>query len=159
MSERKGAIDYWCNLFTPEGLRRLYVEPPEFAWPAKAWSMSGRLAGRSVAQFLAMMDANGFASVGIPATKVYNWSQRHLIWDLSVADIAPIVDAHPDRFFGLYGIDPATRMAEPIRTAPRSVRRSPRRDPFRPFRRRSRGCQSRACISRRLRRRSWRATA
>ncbi len=111
MSERKGAIDYWCNLFTPEGLRRLYVEPPEFAWPAKAWSMSGRLAGRSVAQFLAMMDANGFASVGIPATKVYNWSQRHLIWDLSVADIAPIVDAHPDRFFGLYGIDPGTRMA------------------------------------------------
>jgi predicted TIM-barrel fold metal-dependent hydrolase len=110
MSETRGAIDYWCNLFTPDGLRRLYVEPPEFAWPAKAWSISGRLAGREIDEFIAMMDEIGFAKVGIPATKVYNWSERHLVWNLSVADIAPIIDAHADRFFGLYGINPFTRM-------------------------------------------------
>jgi len=105
------AIDYWCNLFTPEGLRRLYVEPPEFTWPAQQWSISGRLAGRSVDEFIEMMDRTGFARVGIPATKVYNWRERHLIWNLGVADIAPLVDRYPNRFFGLYGINPFTRMA------------------------------------------------
>ncbi len=105
-----GAIDYWCNLFTPEGLRRLYVEPPEFAWPARHWGISGRLAGRSIEGFLEMMDRTGFARVGIPATKVYNWVDRHLVWDLGIGDVAPIVDRHPDRFFGLYGINPLSRM-------------------------------------------------
>jgi predicted TIM-barrel fold metal-dependent hydrolase len=111
MMTKPFAIDYWCNLFTPDGLRRLYVEPPEFAWPAQQWSVSGRLAGRSVEEFLKMMDRTGFARVGIPATKVYNWRERHLVWNLSVADISPLVDKYPNRFFGLYGINPFTRMA------------------------------------------------
>jgi predicted TIM-barrel fold metal-dependent hydrolase len=103
-------IDYWCNLFTPDGLKRLYVDPPEFAWPARAWSIRGRLGGRSVEEFLGLMDELGLRRVGIPASRVYNWRERHLVWDLDVADIAPIVDAHADRFFGLYGIDPLSRM-------------------------------------------------
>lgn len=110
MTTEFGAIDYWCNVFTPEGLKRLYVEPPEFAWPAKQWGISKRLEGRSIDEFVAMMDQTGFARVGIPAGKVYNWRERHLIWNLSADDIAPIVDRHPDRFFGLYGINPFLRM-------------------------------------------------
>lgn len=104
------AIDYWCNLFTPEGLKRLYVDPPEFAWPAQQWGVRDRLKGRSIEDFIEMMDKTKFARVGIPAAKVYNWSHRHLIWDLTVADIAPLVDRYPDRFFGLYGINPLLRM-------------------------------------------------
>ncbi len=118
---KPGAIDYWCNLFTPQGLKKLYVDPPEFAWPAQQWGMSARLSGRSPEQFLEMMDETGFARVGIPATKVYNWRHRHLIWDLGIADIAPLVDRYPDRFFGLYGINPLSRM-DGVRELERAVR-------------------------------------
>ena len=118
---QSGAIDYWCNLFTPEGLKRLYIDPPEFAWPAQQWGMSNRLAGRSVEDFIAMMDATGFGRVGIPAAKVYNWRHRHLIWNLSVDEISPLVDRYPDRFFGLYGINPLQRM-EGVRELERAVR-------------------------------------
>lgn len=116
-----GAIDYWCNLFTPEGLKRLYVDPPEFSWPAKQWGMSARLAGRSPEEFMGMMDETGFARVGLPATKVYNWRERHLVWDLGVEDIAPLVDRHPNRFFGLFGINPLSRM-KGVRELERAVK-------------------------------------
>lgn len=116
-----GAIDYWCNLFTPEGLRRLYMEPPEFAWVASQWKLGDRLAGHSVEDFTEVLDRAGFAMAGIPATKVANYVQRHLIWDLKVEDIAPIVDARPDRFFGLYGVDPLSRMTG-VRELERAVR-------------------------------------
>ncbi len=108
---KAGAIDYWCNLFTSDGLRRLYKEPPEFAWVAKQWSLGGRLDGHSPEEFIEVMDQAGFDRVGIPATKVYSSVGRHLIWNLGVSDVAPIVDAFPSRFFGLYGINPLLRMS------------------------------------------------
>ena len=39
---KTGSVDYWCNMFTPEGLKRQYVDPPEFAWPAQKWGISKR---------------------------------------------------------------------------------------------------------------------
>ncbi len=110
MTIKTGSIDYWCNMFTPEGLRRLYIEPPEFAWPAEQWAIRTRLSGRSIEEFIEMMGETGFARVGIPAGKVYNWRERHLVWNLGVNDIAPIIDRHPENFFGLYGINPFMRM-------------------------------------------------
>ncbi|MBP5858544.1 amidohydrolase family protein [Marivibrio halodurans] len=110
MTTEFGAIDYWCNMFTPEGLKRLYLDPPEFSWPAQNWAIRDRLNGRSVDEFIAMMAETGFGRVGIPAGKVYNWRERHLVWNLGVEDIAPIVDRHPEHFFGLYGINPFLRM-------------------------------------------------
>lgn len=104
-------IDYWCNLFTPDGLKRLYLDPPEFSWPAEAWSLKERLRGRSVSDFIQMMDANGIGRVCIPSAKVYNWRDRHLVWDLTTADVAEIVGQAPNRLFGLYGINPLTRMS------------------------------------------------
>ena len=109
--DRPTAIDYWCNLFTPEGLRKLYLEPPEFAWVVKNWKVGGRLAGHAPDEFIRILDESGFAKAGIPTTKVYNYVGRHLVWDLRLEDVAPIVDRHPDRFFGLYGINPLLRMA------------------------------------------------
>lgn len=114
-------IDYWCNLFTPEGLRRLYIEPPEFAWVASSWKLGQRLAGQTPEQFIETLDRAGVARVGVPATKVYNYVQRHLTWDLGIDDVAPIVDSHPDRFFGLFGINPLARM-DGVRELERAVR-------------------------------------
>lgn len=104
-------VDYWSNLFTSQGLKRLYRDPPEFAWPAGAWSLGGRLSGRTVEEFINMMDESGVAKVGIPAMKLYNWKERHLIWDLHPRDISNVLDAAPDRFFGLYGINPLECMS------------------------------------------------
>jgi predicted TIM-barrel fold metal-dependent hydrolase len=118
---KAGSVDYWCNMFTPEGLKRQYVDPPEFAWPAQKWGISKRLTGRSVEDFIAMMDQTGFGRVGIPAAKVYNWKHRHLIWDLGVEDVAPLVDKYPERFFGLYGINPLMGM-EGVRELESAVR-------------------------------------
>lgn len=103
-------IDYWCNMFTPAGLKQLYLDPPEFAWPAEAWSIRKRLEGRSVDEFLADMDAAGVSKVAIPASKVYNWRERHLIWDVPLTQVDEIIAAAPDRFVGLYGINPFARM-------------------------------------------------
>jgi len=108
--EPSGATDYWCNLFTPEGLRRLYIEAPEFAWVVKNWSLGDRLKGCSPQEFIELMDKIGFSHIGIPATQVYSYVNRRLIWDVKFSDITFIVDAFPDRFFGLYGINPLLRM-------------------------------------------------
>lgn len=104
-------IDYWSNMFTPAGLKQLYLDPPEFSWPAEAWSLRERLAGRDVENFLTMMDEVGLTKVAIPAAKVYNWRDRRLIWDVGVNQVEDIVSAAPDRFIGLYGINPLERMA------------------------------------------------
>lgn len=116
-----GIVDYWSNLFTPQGLKRLYVDPPEFSWPASAWSLGGRLSGRNVRQFVDMMDANGISKIGIPAMQVYNWRERRLLWDMNPADLGKVLDAAPDRLFGLFGINPLRRMAG-VRELERAVR-------------------------------------
>jgi predicted TIM-barrel fold metal-dependent hydrolase len=103
-------VDYWCNLFTPDGLRRLYTEPPEFAAVAKWWSLGTRLQGHSVPQFVELMDKTGFGHVGIPATKVYSYAERHLIWDISIGDVAALVDRAPGRLFGMVGVNPLIGM-------------------------------------------------
>lgn len=105
-----GAVDHWCNLFTAEGLRRLYVEPEEFRWVRETWKLGTRLDGYSPEKFGQVMEDAGFSLAAIPTTKVYNYVERRHIWDLSVRDVAPIVDEHPDRFFGMFGVDPLTRM-------------------------------------------------
>lgn len=103
-------VDYWCNLFTPDGLRRLYVDPPEFAAVATWWSLGTRLQGYSVESFLELMDRAGFGRVGIPATKVYSYTERHLIWDVTIPDVAGLVDRGGGRLFGIAGVNPLLGM-------------------------------------------------
>lgn len=110
-SSTASAIDYWCNLFTPDGLRRLYVDPPEFSWVRETWKLGDRLRGHQPTEFSKVLEAAGFERVGIPAMKVYNTIERRLIWNIDVSDVSRIVDAYPNRFFGLYGVNPFDRMS------------------------------------------------
>ena len=41
------AIDYWCNIFTPEGIDRCFRQPNEIAQVVKWWGMESRLVGRT----------------------------------------------------------------------------------------------------------------
>lgn len=105
-----GYVDHWCNLFTPEGLRRLYVDPPEFSAVAGWWSFGERLKGYTVEAFLELMERTGFSRVGIPATKVYSYTERHLVWDVPIGEVAALVERGQGRLFGLAGVDPLRGM-------------------------------------------------
>ena len=48
------AIDYWTNIFTPEGLRHMYLENEELSKLVTWWSMDDRLKGYSPEEFVAI---------------------------------------------------------------------------------------------------------
>jgi hypothetical protein len=105
-----GVIDYWCNLFTPEGIRACFAKQPELAEVFRWWRMEDRLRGYSPAEFLERMDAAGVEMVLVPAAKMRSFRTQELIWDVAVRDVAELIESAPDRFGGLYGINPWRRM-------------------------------------------------
>ena len=50
------AIDFHCNLFTPECIRANWYETPEMYRLIKWWKMEDRVQGKSVAEFVALME-------------------------------------------------------------------------------------------------------
>lgn len=120
MTDEDGAIDYWCNPFTTDWLTRLYREPSEFEWVASSWSLGTRLNGFTVGAFREQMAVAGFSRVGIPAMQVYNFVDRHLVWNSRAREIADLVQEAPDLLFGLFGINPLTKM-QGVRDLRRSV--------------------------------------
>lgn len=105
-----GVVDYWCNIFTPEGVDRCFHQPPEVAEVVKWWGMGDRLVGRSVDDFVAHMDSSGVDVVLVPSAKMLSYTQGDLIWNVSEEEVDELVQAAPGRVFGLVGIDPRERM-------------------------------------------------
>lgn len=103
-------IDYWVNLFTPEALRANYLENPEFAPVVRWWGMEDRFSGHSIDEFVALMDASGVRLACLPLTTVASFQTRDMVWDMRPADVAPMLERHPDRFFSLAPIDLRKRM-------------------------------------------------
>ncbi len=103
-----GAVDYWCNAFTPEyralwdaaiGEQDLSVRvrrDPEdsFAEPA---------------EFLARMDALGFDTVLLPSAEVSPEAGRFAYerYATPPEQLSKLAAAHPGRFAGLWTIDPS----------------------------------------------------
>jgi len=117
-----GVIDYWCNLFTPEGIRTCFAEQEElreiFLW----WRMEDHLRGYSPKEFLGLLDEAGVETVLIPAAKMRSWKTQRLLWDIPIRDVAELCETAPDRIGGLYGINPGSRM-EGVRELEEAVRR------------------------------------
>jgi hypothetical protein len=44
-----GVIDYWCNLFTPEGIRACFTEQEELAEVFRWWKLEDHLAKEVIA--------------------------------------------------------------------------------------------------------------
>jgi predicted TIM-barrel fold metal-dependent hydrolase len=101
-----GAIDILCYLFTNHGLKKMFIEPPEFQHIVKWWKMEDGLNGWSIEEFIAKMDAAGVDKVCIPAVKMARYPSREMIWDISTEEVAEVVRANPERFIGLAGIHP-----------------------------------------------------
>jgi hypothetical protein len=117
-----GVIDYWCNLFTPEGIRACFEDQEELREVFRWWRMEDRLKGHSPKEFLGLMDEAGVETVLVPAAKMRSFRTQRLIWDVAVRDVAELCEAAPDRIAGLYGIDPWSRMGG-VRELEEAVRR------------------------------------
>jgi len=113
------AIDYWINPFTPEWMKRCWTDDPEFGMPDE-WR-TGRYGGYTIEEFIRIMDEAGVEKAFIPSWKMFSFRRKQLAWDFSVEEIAEVVAQAPDRFAGLYGINPFTGM-EGVKGLERAVK-------------------------------------
>lgn len=116
-----GAIDYWCNIFTKEGLDAGWREQPEIAEVVEWWGMGDRLVDRTPEEFGTYMDDAGMDVVLIPSAKMSSYQTKQLIWDVSEDEVAAVADALPGKVRGLFGINPLEGMAG-VRRLEESVR-------------------------------------
>jgi predicted TIM-barrel fold metal-dependent hydrolase len=99
------AIDYWTNIFTPEGLRRMYTENEELAPVVKWWSMDERIKGYTPEAFVKMLDENHVEKVYVPSFKMQSYKRRAPTLSVEAEDVRALMAACPGRVGGLFGID------------------------------------------------------
>jgi len=118
----KGAIDVWCNPFTPSGIKHLFLDNEEvYFMMGIQWGRAGNMKGYEPREFLAMMDRLGIEKVCVPALKQAFYRKNKMGADFSYEEIAELVRAYPDRIVGLAGINPFERM-EGVRKLEHAVR-------------------------------------
>ena len=117
-----GVIDYWCNIFTPEGIRACFTEQEELREVFRWWKLEDHLEGHTPRAFLEILDRAGVETVLVPAARMHSFRTRRPIWNVSVSTVAELAEQAPDRIRGLYGIDPWTRM-DGVRALEDAVRR------------------------------------
>ncbi len=117
-----GVVDYWCNIFTPEGIRACFTDQEELREVFRWWRLEDHLRGYPTAEFLRQLDAAGVEMVLVPAAKMRSFRTQRMLWEVPVRDVAELIEQAPDRIGGLYGIDPWSRMAG-VRELEDAVRR------------------------------------
>lgn len=106
-----GAIDVWCNPFTPEGIKHLFIDNEEvYFMMGVQWGRTANMKGYSAEEFVAHMDKIGVEKVCVPALKQAFYRKNKMGADFDYADIAKLVRKFPDRIVGLAGINPFERM-------------------------------------------------
>ena len=105
------AIDAWCNFFTPEGIRIVFTENPEVAFMmGDQWGRHHLMVGYEPQEFFdKVLDPAGVQRVICPALQQYLYRDRELVrvpWE----SVAEVVQKHPDRVSGMFGIDPHSGM-------------------------------------------------
>ena len=114
-----GAIDTVVNIWTPEA-QALRPKWRDDFYVGKMRGDAATLDGITLAEMLARMDAAGIARAFLIASKVGRVghpSTYHMPYRL----VADAVQAHPDRFSGLAGIDPTEGMRG-VREFERAIR-------------------------------------
>lgn len=99
------AIDYWTNIFTPEGLRKMYLENDELSAIVKWWSMDERIKGYEPAQFVTLLDQCGIRKTFVPSFKMWSYRKRAPLLSVEVKDVHALMAKCPGRVGGLFGID------------------------------------------------------
>jgi predicted TIM-barrel fold metal-dependent hydrolase len=99
-----GAVDYWCNIFTDEGIKHTFEDPPELSDVVKWWGL--KFTGKTVPEFVEYMDAAGVDQVLVPSAKMASYQTRQLIWNVKEEQVRELAEQAPGRVLGLFGIDP-----------------------------------------------------
>ena len=108
----KGAIDVWCNPFTPEGIKHLFIDNEEVHFMmGTQWGRTHHMVGYSVKDFVKQMDELGVEKVCIPALKQAFYRKNKMGGDFQYQDIAKVCAEAPDRVIGFFGINPFDGMA------------------------------------------------
>lgn len=115
------SVDYWSNIFTPEGLRHVYLENEELRHIVEWWSMDDRLKGYTVDAFVRMMDDLNIRKVFVPSFQMWNYVGRRPLFSISAEDVATLIVASKGRVGGLFGFD-VTQGMEAIRKFERAVK-------------------------------------
>lgn len=106
-----GAIDVWCNPFTPEGIKHLFLDNEEvYFMMGVQWGRKANMKGFTADEFVAKMDRLGVEKVCVPALKQAFYRKNKMGADFDYGDIAKLVEQYPDRIVGLAGINPFERM-------------------------------------------------
>jgi predicted TIM-barrel fold metal-dependent hydrolase len=106
-----GAIDVWCNPFTPEGIKHLFLDNEEvYFMMGVQWGRKANMKGFTADEFVAKMDRLGVEKVCVPALKQAFYRKNKMGADFDYLDIAKLVEQYPDRIVGLAGINPFERM-------------------------------------------------
>jgi predicted TIM-barrel fold metal-dependent hydrolase len=114
-------IDVWCNIFTPEGMKKYYVKSPELKEVVDRWKLGERTKGYSVDDFLKILDESQVEKIIIPALKIKSFVKQELIKDMGIEEIHEICAENPDRLKGMMGINPFRRM-DGVRELERAVK-------------------------------------
>jgi predicted TIM-barrel fold metal-dependent hydrolase len=99
------AIDYWTNIFTPDGLRKMYLENDELSRLVSWWNMDERLKGYSPEEFVAMLDQVGVGKVFVPSFKMWSYKHKAPLLDVEASTIRNLMESCRGRVGGLFGVD------------------------------------------------------
>jgi predicted TIM-barrel fold metal-dependent hydrolase len=117
-----GAIDYWCNLFTAEGIKQTFEDPKEVSDVVKWWGL--KFEGKTTEEFVSYMDAAKVDLVMVPSAKMASYQTQELIWNITEEQVAEVAGVAPGRIVGLFGINPREGM-DGVRRLERSVKDGP----------------------------------
>jgi predicted TIM-barrel fold metal-dependent hydrolase len=111
MTDNYDAIDYWTNIFTPQGLDRMYMQNDELSAIVKWWSMDERLKGYEPEAFVRMLDDNRIRKTFVPSFKMWSYRKRAPLLSIEVSEIYALMQACPGRVGGMFGVDVTKGMA------------------------------------------------
>ena len=114
-----GAVDYWCNIFTDEGIRQTFEDAAEVADVVQWWGL--KFVGKTVEEFIALHGRSQRRPGLIPSAKMASYQTSQLIWDVQEDRSASSPRPRPAASSGLFGINPIEGMTG-VRRLEESVR-------------------------------------
>jgi uncharacterized protein len=104
-------IDYFCNVFTKAGLKKMFVDNPDVAGVMNWWGIDERLGGHTAGAFIEeVLDPAGVGKVLIPVSALGSYDHPGQVFSADPEDVIPLTEAYPDRYFGVARINPHARM-------------------------------------------------
>ena len=99
-------IDFHCNLFTHDCIQKNWYDTPDFRRLIEWWKMHDRVQGKTVEEFVAMMDKADVQYTCIPAIRMFSYKRKEMVWDITEEEVYEVVKASKGRVVGLAGYNP-----------------------------------------------------